>query len=67
MRSAPNPAASRIAFHSLSTVAGPLQGDANTQGQLVRRDRDARITRVGDANQIVRGPLLLSGSTARSP
>ena len=49
------------------TSAGPPPGDANTQGQLVRRDRAARMARAGDASQIVRGPVLLSGSTARSP
>ena len=67
MRSVDSPAALRIAFHSLSTVAGPPQGDANTQGQFVRRCRAVRTARAGDASQIVRGPVLLSGSTARSP
>ena len=67
MRSVGSPAAARIAFHALSTVAGPPQGDANTQGQLVRRCRAASTARAGDASQIVRGPVFESGNTARSP
>ena len=67
MHSVPNPAAVRIAFHPLSTVVGPPQGDSTTQGQLVRRCRAASTARAEEASQIVRGPVLLSGSTARSP
>ena len=67
MRSVGSPAAARIAFHSLSTFAGPPQGDANTHGQLLRRCPAASTARAGDASQIVRGPVLASGSIARSP
>ncbi|MCY3822113.1 MAG: hypothetical protein OXH52_22615 [Gammaproteobacteria bacterium] len=37
----------RIAFHALSTFAGPPQGNANTQGQLVRLCRAASAARAG--------------------
>ena len=60
-------AAARTASHSRSTFAGPPQEDANTQGQSAQRGRAASTARAGDASQIVRGPVLLSGNTARSP
>ena len=67
MSSLGSPATAQIAFHSLSTVAGSPQDDANIHGQLVRRFRAASTAWAKDASQIVRGPDFKSGSTARSP
>lgn len=46
----------RTGCHTLSTGTGAPQGEANTHGQRAR-----------DASQMVRGPVFVSGSTARSP
>ena len=62
-----SPVTARTMFHALSTETGPPQGDANTQGQLVFRCCAAMTARTGDASQVVRGPVLLSGNTAQSP
>lgn len=67
MRSWSRPVLRRITCHGLRSEIGVQSSDANSQGQPWRRGSAQRIARAGDASQIVRGPNLESGSTARSP
>ena len=50
-----------------ASLTSSALSDANTQWHPLRRGSVSKIARTGDANQIVRGPVLESGSTARSP